>query len=246
MRRLLEAGLGVYLIDWGDPDDADRHTDLEDYIEQHLGGCVRHVLAQQRQRGARICSGCARAGVLSLCYTALHPEQVARPRHAHHPGRLPHPRQSALRWVRGLDTRTPRRLRQRARRGAERAVPRPHAVSADAGEVRAAAHRPARSARGRGLRAHGALDLRQSAAGGRGARAVRALVLPGERLGARHARASAAARVDLQRVPPAAAQSLRAATITSCRRPPARRWGATSAAATTPRCAIAPVTSACT
>ena len=43
VRRLLEAGLEVYLIDWGEPDDADRHVDLEEYIEQHLGGSVRHI-----------------------------------------------------------------------------------------------------------------------------------------------------------------------------------------------------------
>src|SRR5207302_2057280 len=44
VRRLLEAGLSVYLIDWGDPDDADRCVDLEDYIERHLGGSVCHLL----------------------------------------------------------------------------------------------------------------------------------------------------------------------------------------------------------
>jgi polyhydroxyalkanoate synthase subunit PhaC len=74
--RLLEAGHTVYLIDWGDADDADRCTDLEDYLEWHLAGCVAHVL-QSHDLEALDLLGVCQGGVLSLCYTALHPRQVA-------------------------------------------------------------------------------------------------------------------------------------------------------------------------
>jgi polyhydroxyalkanoate synthase len=76
VRRLLEAGHTVYLIDWGDADDADRCSDLEDYLEWHLAGCVAHVL-QSHDLEALDLLGVCQGGVLSLCYTALHPKQVA-------------------------------------------------------------------------------------------------------------------------------------------------------------------------
>ena len=77
IRRLLEAGLTVYLIDWGDPDEADRCLDLEEYIETHLGGCVRHILESHAIEALDLMGVC-QGGVLSLCYAALHPEQIAR------------------------------------------------------------------------------------------------------------------------------------------------------------------------
>src|SRR5471030_869405 len=49
IRRLLELGLDVYLIDWGYPDGADRYTDLNDYINGYLHRCLDVVLrAHQR------------------------------------------------------------------------------------------------------------------------------------------------------------------------------------------------------
>ena len=76
VRRLLEAGHSVYLIDWGDADDSDRCTDLEDYLERHLAGCVAQVLASHDLAALDLLGVC-QGGVLSLCYTALHPQQVA-------------------------------------------------------------------------------------------------------------------------------------------------------------------------
>jgi polyhydroxyalkanoate synthase subunit PhaC len=103
VRRLLEAGFEVYLIDWGEPDDADRHLDLEDYIEQHLGGCVRHVRARHDGRRLELLGVC-QGGVLSLCYTALHADDVAKlitlttPVDFHTSDNL------LSKWVRQLDT----------------------------------------------------------------------------------------------------------------------------------------------
>jgi polyhydroxyalkanoate synthase len=103
VRRLLEAGLDVYLIDWGDPEDADRHTDLEDYIEQHLGGSVRQVCARHGNEPLNLLGVC-QGGVLSLCYTALHADAVANlitlttPVDFHTPDNL------LSKWVREIDT----------------------------------------------------------------------------------------------------------------------------------------------
>jgi polyhydroxyalkanoate synthase subunit PhaC len=103
VRRLLQAGLDVYLIDWGDPDEADRHIDLEEYIEVHLGGSIRHIRAQHHG-GPLDLLGVCQGGVLSLCYTALNPDAVANlitlttPVDFHTPDNL------LSKWVRGLDT----------------------------------------------------------------------------------------------------------------------------------------------
>jgi polyhydroxyalkanoate synthase len=103
VRRLLEAGLSVYLIDWGDPDDADRCVDLEDYIERHLGGSVRHVL-ESHGLDALDLLGVCQGGVLSLCYTALHPAQVANLITLTTPVDFHTPNNLLSKWVRHLDT----------------------------------------------------------------------------------------------------------------------------------------------
>ena len=103
VRRLLEAGLEVYVIDWGEPDDADRHIDLEEYIEQHLAGSVRCV--RSRHRGERVeLLGVCQGGVLGLCFTALHPDDVANLITLTTPVDFHTPENLLSKWVRGLDT----------------------------------------------------------------------------------------------------------------------------------------------
>jgi len=103
VRRLLEAGLEVYLIDWGDPDEADRRVDLEEYIREHLGGSVRHILASTELPELNLLGVC-QGGVLSLCYAALEPQNVGNlitlttPVDFHTADNL------LSKWVRGIDT----------------------------------------------------------------------------------------------------------------------------------------------
>ena len=103
VRRLLEAGLDVYLIDWGDPDESDRWTSLEEYIDLHLGGAVDHVRASHPASSLDLLGVC-QGGVLSLIYSALHPRNVANlvtlttPVDFHTPDNL------LSKWVRQLDT----------------------------------------------------------------------------------------------------------------------------------------------
>jgi polyhydroxyalkanoate synthase len=103
VRRLLEAGLEVYLIDWGEPGDAERHLDLEQYIEQHLGGSVRCVRARHGRERLELLGVC-QGGVLGLCYTALHPEDVANLITLTTPVDFHTPENLLSKWVRGLDT----------------------------------------------------------------------------------------------------------------------------------------------
>jgi polyhydroxyalkanoate synthase len=66
IRRLLAAGLEVYLIDWGRPDESDREIELCDYIDRYMGACVRHVLEAH---------GCAALNLIGIC--PLNPQHVA-------------------------------------------------------------------------------------------------------------------------------------------------------------------------
>lgn len=75
IRRLLDEGVPVYLIDWGYPTRSDRFLELEDYLDDYMDRCVDHVLqhsSSDRLTLAGICQG----GVLSLCYSALHPDKI--------------------------------------------------------------------------------------------------------------------------------------------------------------------------
>lgn len=75
VQGLLDSGQDVYLVDWGYPDEADRLTTLDDYLNHLLHACVeevcrRHAIEQVNLLG--ICQG----GVFSLCYSAMHPKKV--------------------------------------------------------------------------------------------------------------------------------------------------------------------------
>jgi polyhydroxyalkanoate synthase len=103
VRRLLEAGFTVYLVEWGDPEDGDRLRDLNDYLEQGLGGCVRHLLAAHRVPALDLIGVC-QGGVLSLCYTALHPKQIANLITLTTAVDFQTPEDLLSKWVRELDT----------------------------------------------------------------------------------------------------------------------------------------------
>ncbi len=75
IRGLLDAGLDVYLVDWGYPDQADRYLSLDNYINGYLDRCVGVVCDRagiNRINLLGICQG----GTFSLCYTALHQKKI--------------------------------------------------------------------------------------------------------------------------------------------------------------------------
>ncbi len=75
IRGLLNEGLDVYLIDWGYPDGADRFTTLADYIDEQLAGCVQQILEKHHLDHLNMLGVC-QGGVLSLCFSALHPQHI--------------------------------------------------------------------------------------------------------------------------------------------------------------------------
>ncbi len=75
VRRLLEAGHDVYLIDWNEPSRLDRHLTLDDYINRYIDNCVDVV--RERSGADRInILGYCMGGTMMSIYTAFHQEKV--------------------------------------------------------------------------------------------------------------------------------------------------------------------------
>ncbi|MXR51633.1 class III poly(R)-hydroxyalkanoic acid synthase subunit PhaC [Halovenus sp. WSH3] len=75
VRRLLEAGHNVYMIDWNEPSRLDQHLGLHDYINRYVDNCVDEVRDRSGQEKINILGYCM-GGTFSAIYTALYPEKV--------------------------------------------------------------------------------------------------------------------------------------------------------------------------
>ena len=75
VRRLLEHGFDVYLIDWGEPSTLDRTLTLEDYVDRYIDNCVDVVRERSGLDEINVLGYCM-GGTMSAMYAALHPEKV--------------------------------------------------------------------------------------------------------------------------------------------------------------------------
>lgn len=75
IRRFLDRGFDVYLVDWGEPTPADHDRTLHDYIEGHLHCIVEHVLDSCGVDQVSLLGYCM-GGTMSAMYTALHQDLV--------------------------------------------------------------------------------------------------------------------------------------------------------------------------
>ena len=76
VQGLLKAGLDVYLLDWGCPDEDDARLGLDDYINRYLDNSVDVI--RQRHGIDRInLLGVCQGGTFCLCYTALRQHKIA-------------------------------------------------------------------------------------------------------------------------------------------------------------------------
>jgi polyhydroxyalkanoate synthase subunit PhaC len=71
----LNAGLDLYMVDWGYPTRKDRFLTLDDHVNGYISGavdfvCEKHGIPQVNLMG--ICQG----GTMCVMYTALHPEKI--------------------------------------------------------------------------------------------------------------------------------------------------------------------------
>ena len=75
--RLLDAGLDVFLIDWGVADERDADNTLETYVDYYLPQAIEALLAETGSDGLTVLGYCA-GGDLALLLTARHPELPIR------------------------------------------------------------------------------------------------------------------------------------------------------------------------
>ena len=75
VRRLLEDGFDVYLIDWGEPSQLDASLTLEDYVDRYVDNCVDATREDADVDAVNLLGYCM-GGTMSAMYTALHEEKV--------------------------------------------------------------------------------------------------------------------------------------------------------------------------
>ena len=75
VRNLLNLGVDLYVVDWGNPSRADRFLTLGDYVCGYLGGCVEEIARRAGMARVNLLGVCE-GGVFTTCYAALEPERV--------------------------------------------------------------------------------------------------------------------------------------------------------------------------
>ena len=75
VRRLLEAGHDVYLVDWNEPSRLDQFLTLDDYVNRYMDNCVDVVRERSGQDSINVLGYCM-GGTMAAMYAALHPEKV--------------------------------------------------------------------------------------------------------------------------------------------------------------------------
>jgi polyhydroxyalkanoate synthase len=75
VKKLLELGLDVYIIDWGYATAEDRYITTEDYIEDYLGAAVDYIIEARGIPQITLAGKC-QGGTFSAIYTVLHQEKI--------------------------------------------------------------------------------------------------------------------------------------------------------------------------
>ncbi len=75
IKNLLNAGLDVYLIDWGNPSKSDRYLSIDDYVNSYINNCVDTIRKENKVEKINILSIC-QGGTLSVIYSTLYPNKI--------------------------------------------------------------------------------------------------------------------------------------------------------------------------
>ena len=77
VEHLLDEGLDVYMVEWGETEPGDRTTTLDSYIEPGITGCLAAIRERTGKDKVSLFGHCI-GGNLALMAAALHPEHIAR------------------------------------------------------------------------------------------------------------------------------------------------------------------------
>lgn len=75
IRKLLDDGFDVYLIDWGYPSGMDRYLTLNDYVNGYINTAV-DIVRKNSGLDKITLLGVCQGGTFSIMYSSLHPEKV--------------------------------------------------------------------------------------------------------------------------------------------------------------------------
>jgi polyhydroxyalkanoate synthase len=75
IRKLVEEGMDVYVIDWGYASRIDRYKTIEDYIMGNVNDCVEYVRRSHNLPSINLLGVC-QGGTFSVIYSSLFPEKV--------------------------------------------------------------------------------------------------------------------------------------------------------------------------
>ncbi len=75
VERFLEAGIDLYMIDWGYPTRKDRFQGFDDHINGYMGNVVDFIREKHRIEKINLMGICM-GGTFSVIYSALHPEKI--------------------------------------------------------------------------------------------------------------------------------------------------------------------------
>jgi polyhydroxyalkanoate synthase len=75
IKKLLEEGFDVYVIDWGYPSGVDRYLTLDDYVNGYINNAVDKIRDRSGLDKITLLGVC-QGGTFSVMYAALHPEKV--------------------------------------------------------------------------------------------------------------------------------------------------------------------------
>jgi polyhydroxyalkanoate synthase len=75
IKKLLEEGFDVYVIDWGYPSGADRYLTLDDYVNGYLNNAVDKIRERSGLDKITLLGVC-QGGTFSVMYAALHTEKL--------------------------------------------------------------------------------------------------------------------------------------------------------------------------
>jgi polyhydroxyalkanoate synthase len=75
VRSLLQQGLDLWLVDWGQPNRSERWLTIDDYVDDYIHAAVERVCRETGYDKITLLGICE-GGVFTTCYAALHPDKV--------------------------------------------------------------------------------------------------------------------------------------------------------------------------
>jgi len=75
VRRLLEAGHDVYMIDWNEPSRLDQHLGMHDYVDRYIDNCVDAIRDRTDRASVNVVGYCI-GGAMTAMYAARYPGKV--------------------------------------------------------------------------------------------------------------------------------------------------------------------------